>query len=389
MQPHRKGDLTEAAVLTELKRYSVPVSFPFGDNEQYDIIAEAPSGTLYRLQIKTGRFSDGSVKFDAIRGHTNSNGHVYKPYGEEVDYFAVYCHEIEQLYLLPREAVGTSKTLRIEADGTPDPRTTPAEQYLFENVWPRDDDGPASDDGVEPDLEAVIERFEEVGARVYTPRNQSHSPDFVARTPAGNQFDVSVRTARVSDGRLQVSLGSEPEVDYCAIRCYSNDQIYLVRTDEFPDKVSLRVSEPEQVRQNTKWASEYRLDQDWPPENVPENGPESSVGAAIRAFERTGINVGPVTDDAAPFDLFAQGQEGYFTVSVVSCNVSRGCLRLKPASKNGIDAFVIYHRETDDCYFVRASEFDRSISLRIREPDKPDSSIIWARDYEIDDEFTL
>jgi hypothetical protein len=389
MEPHRKGDLTEAAVLTELKRQNVPAAFPFGDNEQYDIITEAPSGALYRLQIKTGRLSDGAVKFDAVRSHTNSTGQVYKPYGDQVDFFAVYCHELERLYLLRRKTVGTSKTLRVESGGTPDPRTTPAEQYRFDHVWPPDDEEPEHSDPVETNLRKIVEQFEDAGARVFTPARQRSDADFVARTPAGNLFDVTVRTASVSDGRVQVSLGDGHSADYCAVQCDSNGYTYLVRTDESPDKISLRVTEPEQVQPNTRWASEYRLDNVWPPENVPENGPESAVGAAIRAFERAGINVGPVTDESGPFDLFVRGEDSCLTVSVVSCHVSRGCLRLKPGSKDGIDAFVIYHRESDDCYFVRGSEFNRSISLRMQEPNKPDPSITWAREYEIDEDFSL
>lgn len=34
MDSHEKGDLTEAIIIAELKRRSIPVSLPFGDNER-------------------------------------------------------------------------------------------------------------------------------------------------------------------------------------------------------------------------------------------------------------------------------------------------------------------------------------------------------------------
>lgn len=54
METHRKGDLTEAVVIAELMKRSVPVSIPFGDNERYDVVAENPDGSLLKVQIKTG-----------------------------------------------------------------------------------------------------------------------------------------------------------------------------------------------------------------------------------------------------------------------------------------------------------------------------------------------
>jgi len=62
MDSHKKGDLTEAAVLTELKRRDVPVSIPFGDNERYDFVVETPDTQFLRAQIKTGWSRDGVIK---------------------------------------------------------------------------------------------------------------------------------------------------------------------------------------------------------------------------------------------------------------------------------------------------------------------------------------
>ena len=59
MESHRKGDLTEAILIAELTRRSIPVSLPFGDDERCDVVLETLTGALLRVQIKTGWLSDG------------------------------------------------------------------------------------------------------------------------------------------------------------------------------------------------------------------------------------------------------------------------------------------------------------------------------------------
>lgn len=68
-----------------------------------------------------------------------------------------------------------------------------------------------------------------------------------------------------------------------------------------------------------------------------------------------------------------------------SRGVSRGCLRLKPNSCEGIDWFVVYYQGNDTCYIVASDAFNWSISLRVEPPNKSDSSITWATNYELDD----
>lgn len=393
MDPHRKGDLTEATVLAELKQRNVPVLFPFGDNERYDAVAETPDGALYRLQIKTGRTSNGAVKFDAVSSHTNSEGHVYKPYGDDIDFFAVYSHDFEQLYLVPQESVGTSKTLRVDPGEEPDPRTTSAERYRFDRVWPPDGSTRvnAADGEDEPAERArigVIERFEELGADVYTSSTETSGRDFAVETPAGSVLTITVRTATESDGRIRVGRDeAPPSGDYCAVHCPSNGRIYLISAEEIQSIDSLRTTEPQQIRSDTTWADKYRLERVWPPTDTPSTTPESAVGAAMASFEAAGVPVALVGDVSTPYDLLVRDENDFRRVAVVTCYVSRGCLRLKPNDKQGIDAFVIYHREQDDCYAVDSSAFDRSISLRVQEPERVDSTVNWAENYRLPEQW--
>lgn len=135
MEPHRKGDLTEALVVAELKRRGIPVSKPVGDNERYDLIAESEAG-LWTLQIKTGRFTDGVVEFKGVSQHTNSQGNQYVPYDGDVDFFVVYAYEFETLYLVPEEAVGNDMRLRVAEPDQQDRTIKWAEEYEFDENWP-------------------------------------------------------------------------------------------------------------------------------------------------------------------------------------------------------------------------------------------------------------
>ena len=136
MESHRRGDLTEAIVLTEMKRREIPVSIPFGDNERYDVVLETPGGELLRVQIKTGWIADGTVEFHGKSQHTNSEGNVYETYEGDVDNFLVYCGATEDLYLIPEDAFETRMSLRIEEPEQADSAINWAEEYLFNERWP-------------------------------------------------------------------------------------------------------------------------------------------------------------------------------------------------------------------------------------------------------------
>jgi hypothetical protein len=137
METHRKGDLTEAIVIAELTKRGVPVSIPFGDNERYDIVVEAPNGGLFRVQIKTGWLSDGTIRVKGHSQHTNSTGNTYKLYDSaDVDSFVAYCYELEAIYWVPEDEFASSIHLRIEEPKQMKPSINWAEEYEFDVNWP-------------------------------------------------------------------------------------------------------------------------------------------------------------------------------------------------------------------------------------------------------------
>jgi|SRR5699024_7258096 len=136
MDSHRKGDLTEALVIAELKKRGIPVSIPFGDNERYDIVAETPNGGLLKVQIKTGWMADGKVNFHGKSQHTNASGNVYQKYDGDVDFFLVYCHELERMYWVRENVFETQMSLRVEEPKQVKPSINWAEEYEFDANWP-------------------------------------------------------------------------------------------------------------------------------------------------------------------------------------------------------------------------------------------------------------
>ena len=136
MDAHQKGELTEAAVLAELKHHGIPVLTPFGDNQRYDMVVETPAGELLTLQIKTGRLSNGVITFHTKSQHTNAEGNVYKYYDGEIDCFVVYVHELETLYLIYIDEFDRRISLRVENPDQPDPSINWADDYEFDARWP-------------------------------------------------------------------------------------------------------------------------------------------------------------------------------------------------------------------------------------------------------------
>lgn len=133
METHRKGDLTETIVVTELKRRQIPVSRPIGDNERYDLVAES-GRDLHRLQVKTSWVTEGTIRFHGKSQHTNAQGNVYEIYDGDVDYFVVYVDELETIYLIPESTFETDMRLRVEEPDQRDRTINWAENYEFEST---------------------------------------------------------------------------------------------------------------------------------------------------------------------------------------------------------------------------------------------------------------
>ena len=57
-----KGELGESLFLYKMLEINIPVSKPFGDNQQYDFIIDI-NNKLYKVQVKTGLSKENILSF--------------------------------------------------------------------------------------------------------------------------------------------------------------------------------------------------------------------------------------------------------------------------------------------------------------------------------------
>jgi len=84
------GELSEMLLAGKLALAGYGVAFPLGENQRYDLIIEK-NEVLSRVQVKTGRLRNGVVRFNPST----------RPYTGEVDFFGIYCRELDAAYLVP------------------------------------------------------------------------------------------------------------------------------------------------------------------------------------------------------------------------------------------------------------------------------------------------
>ncbi len=109
-----KGNVSESAVLNAFVRAGFFVFVPFGNGAPYDLIVDTGKKML-KVQVKTGRLRGGCVLFPAqrINGHHGTKRYKYDE--GEIDLFAVYCPDNEQIYLVPTLGDLAEGRLRIDA----------------------------------------------------------------------------------------------------------------------------------------------------------------------------------------------------------------------------------------------------------------------------------
>ncbi len=98
-----------AAITTRFLQLGYVVLTPYGWNQRYDLVIEDVEGYFWRVQCKTARLDkDGSVmQFNtAIKNVTGKNKQS-RNYRGECEYFAVYNEQLNKIYLVPVEQVGT------------------------------------------------------------------------------------------------------------------------------------------------------------------------------------------------------------------------------------------------------------------------------------------
>jgi len=113
LNPKAIGERTEGIVLAHLLRRGAVVLMPFGNNQRYDLVVDINNdGTFLRGQCKTAVYRRGCVRFHPC----SSSGGKKCDYRGQVDVFWVHCPELDKVYQVPVEDVGTRQALlRVDA----------------------------------------------------------------------------------------------------------------------------------------------------------------------------------------------------------------------------------------------------------------------------------
>lgn len=110
--PKEIGDTAVAGVLASLLKKGYAILLPFGDSQRYDLVLEKEEN-FFRIQCKNGRVRNGRIKFNSSSTEWYK-GHRRKNYKGQIDYFGVYCPELDKAYLVPVDTIGeTQGALRI------------------------------------------------------------------------------------------------------------------------------------------------------------------------------------------------------------------------------------------------------------------------------------
>jgi PD-(D/E)XK nuclease superfamily protein len=108
----RKGDLAELKVAADLLDRGCHISFPYGEDCDYDLIADK-EGVLHRIQVKYTE-SDGEVIGLRCRSHSLTNGKIRrtKQYtAKTIDWLVVYDRTSNRCYYLPASDLGAGRSI--------------------------------------------------------------------------------------------------------------------------------------------------------------------------------------------------------------------------------------------------------------------------------------
>src|SRR5947199_7491045 len=129
---NEKGQISESAIITRFLQHGYVVLMPYGGSQRYDLVIEDADGQFWRIQCKSAWIDeDGTVlKFDTANHNVTGKKRDWRHYRGQCDYFALYSAELNKVYLIPVDEVGTANA---------ELRLLPTKNNQEKNVrWARD-----------------------------------------------------------------------------------------------------------------------------------------------------------------------------------------------------------------------------------------------------------
>ena len=114
---NKKGQISEAAIAARLLQAGYVVLTPYGGAQRYDLVVEDADGKFWRIQCKSAWIDENGtvLKFDTANHNVTGTKRDWRHYRGQCEYFAVYSAELNKVYLVPVEDVGTTRAhLRLE-----------------------------------------------------------------------------------------------------------------------------------------------------------------------------------------------------------------------------------------------------------------------------------
>lgn len=110
------GELSEIKILAKLVELGFPVLIPFGDNQRYDLVFENQDGELKKVQCKHGTFRNGAIICRLVNVNVNSGGYKILGYKEDVDFFGIYCRDLDKCYMLDVRDIEATYNITLRVD---------------------------------------------------------------------------------------------------------------------------------------------------------------------------------------------------------------------------------------------------------------------------------
>lgn len=97
--PKGIGEQSESQILARFLKHGLTVLMPFGDNQRYDLVVDE-DGDFIRVQCKTANLERDGRSFTFPTASSNWYRGTTRTYIGEVDVFAVYSREEDEVYIV-------------------------------------------------------------------------------------------------------------------------------------------------------------------------------------------------------------------------------------------------------------------------------------------------
>ena len=108
------GDIAEAKICAALLAAKYTILLPFSSACRYDIAIEK-DGKLFKIQCKNAPLKNGSIRIPCYSVNCRTGKQI--PYLSQIDFYGVYCPDIEKCYLVPSNIAGVS-SLRLRINNS-------------------------------------------------------------------------------------------------------------------------------------------------------------------------------------------------------------------------------------------------------------------------------